>query len=135
MTTRHKEGTGLAIIGWVIIVIGLADMVFSVMPPGTSATGFAAGASAFIGGVLIISLGRLLALLGEIADNTSRAPQLAAPEYFYDCLGEVRGPVPMHHLLSMRALTSETRTVTGETLVCQTGQKAWVALKNFDSGK
>jgi hypothetical protein len=95
---------------------------------GVSAVGIMAGAA------LLITFGTAVNLLAEIADATGKPAVVPvptppeAPKFFYEVSGEARGPVSLDHLAAMRSLPSESRYVTGETLVCRYGSTQWLRL-------
>ncbi|EDY21258.1 hypothetical protein CfE428DRAFT_1551 [Chthoniobacter flavus Ellin428] len=49
----------------------------------------------------------------------------------YHISNDIRGPVTLEVLRSLRAVKGEARLVTGETLVCQVGESEWKRLADF----
>ncbi len=92
-------------------------------------------------GIIYFGVGQVIKLIARIAQESARAADAAeqtaaasvAPMhvkalYFYQVGGEVRGPVSMADLRTIRSLPAQTRMVTGETLVCQQGSDEWKRL-------
>ena len=92
-------------------------------------------------GVIYFGLGQVIQLIARIAQECARsadaAEQIATAAvspahvkalFFYQVGGEVRGPVSMADLRTIRSLPAPTRMVTGETLICQQGTDEWQRL-------
>lgn len=58
-------------------------------------------------------------------------PRAVALFLYQDKHGEVHGPVPLEQLAAMRALPAESRTVSGNTLVCMQGRTDWFQLQEW----
>ena len=99
------------------------------------------GSLIFIG-IVYLGAGEVIQLIARIAIETCRAADAAErtaaatdqqrqePLYLYQVGDEVRGPVSLDILRSLRAVSTGPRYVTGETLVCRVGDVTWQRLAN-----
>jgi hypothetical protein len=92
-------------------------------------------------GIIYIGMAQVIQLIARIAQECARTadaaeqtaasgagPQSVRALYLYQYGADVRGPVPLADLRTLRAMPSEARMVTGETLVCQQGTVEWKRL-------
>jgi hypothetical protein len=93
-----------------------------------------------LAGIFYLGTAEVIQLIARIAIEASRTADAAersaaAAEqsrhpalYLYQVGEEVRGPVSLDVLRSLRSVTSGPRYVTGETLTCRVGETEWKRL-------
>jgi hypothetical protein len=96
----------------------------------------------FVGG-FYLGAAEIIQLIARIAIETCRSAEAeersaAVAEfqrnqrlYLYQVGSDLRGPVSLEVLCSMRSIKSEMRPVSGETLVCRIGESEWKRLADF----
>jgi len=87
-------------------------------------------------GILYLAAAEVIQLVARIAIEAGRVADAAEKkrdeaQFLYHIGNDIRGPVPLEMLRSLRAVKSEARLVTGETLVCQVGEAEWKRLADF----
>ena len=94
-------------------------------------------------GVLYLGAAEAIQLIARIAIEACRTAEAAERSaaaadfqrnqrlYLYQFGNEIRGPVSLDVLRSLRAVKSEARQVTGETLVCRVGDADWKRLADW----
>ena len=134
------------IIGALCLLAGLGTVVFVLTSMGDrNAVGVMTALPGAVGllvfGIIYFGVCQVIQLIARIAQECARtadaaeqtavasvAPLHVKALYFYQVGGEVRGPVSMADLRTIRSLPAQTRMVTGETLICQQGTDEWKRL-------
>jgi hypothetical protein len=128
------------IIGGLIILAAVAVAVGAAMQfratSGSSLVALPLVGGLIFTGILYLGVAEVIQLVARIAIEASRAADAAqaqrpAPLYLYLVGEEVRGPVSMDQLRSLRAVTAGPRYVTGETIACCVGETTWQRLADF----
>ena len=84
-------------------------------------------------GALFLGAAEVIQLIARIAGEACRTADAAELQvkprlYLYLVGEEVRGPVSIEVLRSLRSIKTGPRHVTGETLVCRVGDAEWKRL-------
>jgi hypothetical protein len=132
---------GLVLLAAVAVAVGAA-MQFKATS-GSSLVALPIVGGLIFSGVLYLGVAEVIQLVARIAIEACRAAdatersaaateqQRNQPLYLYHISNDIRGPVSMDILRSLRAVTGETRLVTGETLICRVGDADWKRLADF----
>lgn len=100
------------------------------------------GSLIFIG-IVYLGAGEVIQLIARIAIEACRTADAAErsaavadtqrqqPLYLYQVGDEVRGPVSLDVLRSLRSVSTGPRYVTGETITCRVGDTDWKRLADF----
>ncbi|MEP6667900.1 MAG: DUF4339 domain-containing protein [Chthoniobacter sp.] len=108
----------------------LVALAFSLSEPFQS-TAIAGGA--VLSSLLLVAIAEMLALLYSVFERGAAPLVPETPTFLYVSGGDIRGPLSLAVLRSMRAFKGEARPITGETMVCQPGGTAWVRLADLDA--
>jgi hypothetical protein len=126
---------GLVLLGAVAVAVGAA-MQFKSNTANSLVALPVIGSLIFIG-IVYLGAGEVIQLIARIAIETCRtadAAESAATRqdlYLYQVGEEVRGPVSLDVLRSLRAVTNGPRYVTAETIACRVGETDWKRLADF----
>jgi len=132
---------GLILLGAVAVGAGMAMQFKSSAGIGSLALPLF-GSLVFVGG-FYLGTAEVIQLIARIAIEAGRSAEAAertaaAAEsqrnqrlFLYHVGPDVRGPVSLDVLRSMRAVKSDMRQVSGESLVCRIGDAEWKRLADF----
>lgn len=126
---------GLILLGAVAVAVGAA-LQFKSNTSNVLLALPVIGSLIFIG-ILYLGAGEVIQLIARIAIEACRTadaaerPPASPTLYLYLVGEEVRGPVSMEVLRSLRSVNTGPRYVTGETITCQVGETEWKRLADF----
>jgi hypothetical protein len=132
------------ILGGIILLAAIAVAVGAVMQikttPGSMLVAAPAVGGLLLAGIFYLGTAEVIQLIARIAleacrsadaaDRSAAAAEAQAKQrlYLYHVGADVRGPVTIEVLRSLRSVKVEPRYVTGETLVCRVGESEWKRL-------
>jgi hypothetical protein len=132
---------GLILLGAVAVGVGIAVQFKSSAGIGSLALPLC-GSLLFVGG-FYLGAAEVIHLIARIAIEANRSAEAAersaaAAEslrkqrlFLYHVGNDVRGPVSLEVLRSMRAVKGDMRQISGESLVCRVGDAEWKRLADF----
>lgn len=125
---------GLTLLAAVAVIVGAAMQFKST--PGSSLAALPLIGGLVFAGMLYLAAAEVIQLVARIAIEAGRVADATEKkggeaQYLYHISNDIRGPVPLDVLRSLRAVKSEARLVTGETLVCRVGDSEWKRLADF----
>lgn len=125
---------GLTLLAAMAVIVGAAMQFKSTA--GSSLVALPVIGGLIFAGMLYLAAAEVIQLVARIAIEAGRTADAAEakrnePQYLYHIHNDIRGPVPLEVLRSLRSVKSEARLVTGETLVCQVGDSDWKRLADF----
>ena len=132
---------GIILLGAVAIGVGIAMQFKSSAGIGSLALPLC-GSLIFVGGFylgaaeVIRWIARIAIAAGRSADADERSAAAAEFQrnqrlFLYHVGNDVRGPVSLEVLRSMRAVKGDMRQISGESLVCRVGDSEWKRLADF----
>lgn len=126
------------ILGGLTLLVAVAVGVGALMQFKSSAGSSIVALPVVIGllftGALYLGVAEVIQLIARIAQETARTADAAEAQrtlYLYLVGEEIRGPVTLDHLRSLRSVKSQARYVTGETIACKIGGTDWVRLADI----
>lgn len=125
---------GLTLLAAVAVIAGAAMQFKSTA--GSSLVAVPIIGGLIFAGMLYLAAAEVIQLVARMAIEAGRVADAAEqkrsdPQFLYHIGNDIRGPVSLEVLRSLRSVKSEARLVTGETLVCQVGESEWKRLADF----
>jgi hypothetical protein len=125
---------GLTLLGAVAVIVG-AIMQFK-STAGSSVVALPIAGGLVFCGMLYLAAAEIIQLVARMAIEAGRMADATEQhrgqrQFLYHIGNDIRGPVSLDFLRTLRAVKGEARLVTGETLVCPVGEADWKRLADF----